>query len=422
MASRKFRLHLQRYLTDAYVPQELRMLVAATPSLLDLQPRWWRNASLQELTGDLVALALRHARIDEAFFDALTNERPARKGEIDVLRRTAQIEQAWQSIRIPASQADPVWELTAWLVDACNTAELAEIAALSPVRAPDYRMTESASARGPARELVAHWRATRAVEQGLFDFLLAERPYDHKRLRYIADVWKPVPRTARSDARRILGRDLRSLLRTLAANTVTGPTTNVAMESALPDMTAERVLELVQWLRYRDYIDVDEAPSELEYTVKTTAQFARTFADPRVNIETMSLTPWLPRATTRVFISYRTEARDLVSQVTEALEELGLESFVDHRDILPRAEWRDTLLQQIRDCDFFVALAVGNFWDSEWTPQEIGAAVALGKPMLVVSDGPQPKGFAAKHQALTLNDPKEVATRVADIVKLDTNA
>jgi len=103
----------------------------------------------------------------------------------------------------------------------------------------------------------------------------------------------------------------------------------------------------------------------------------------------------------RVFLSHKATYKEKASELKRELEEYGICAFVAHDDIESSKEWQNEMEKALLSMDAFVALITEDFYDSEWTSQEIGFSQAFDIPHIYVNlGGGNPKGFAAKIQAL----------------------
>jgi len=107
-----------------------------------------------------------------------------------------------------------------------------------------------------------------------------------------------------------------------------------------------------------------------------------------------------PTPPTKIFVSHSHHEREIAGAIKDELNRFGGLAFVAHEDINPTEEWKSALLRNLRECDVFLALLSGNFASSEWTDQESGIAVALGKVIVPVKVNLDPYGFIGKYQAL----------------------
>jgi len=104
----------------------------------------------------------------------------------------------------------------------------------------------------------------------------------------------------------------------------------------------------------------------------------------------------------RVFLSHKSTHKKEVATLKKELENYGICAFVAHNDIEPSKEWQDEIEKALLSMDAFVALITEDFYDGEgdWTNQEIGFSIAFDIPHIYVDLGNNPRGFAAKIQAL----------------------
>ncbi len=107
-----------------------------------------------------------------------------------------------------------------------------------------------------------------------------------------------------------------------------------------------------------------------------------------------------------VFLSYSHKDKEKAALVKNLLQILGLEAFMAHEDIKPTAEWENFITQKLKQCSVFVPILTKNFYESEWTDQESGAAIIRDIEVIPISLAPQgedfvnPRGFVGKYQAL----------------------
>lgn len=121
----------------------------------------------------------------------------------------------------------------------------------------------------------------------------------------------------------------------------------------------------------------------------------------------------------RVFLSHKAQYKTETSDLKEALGDLGLSSFVAHRDIEPDEEWQREIEQALFSMDVLVALLSEDFSESAWTDQEVGIAYGRGVPVVTVRLGKDPYGFMGKRQALSgcdWSDSKAMALSIARVL------
>ena len=117
-----------------------------------------------------------------------------------------------------------------------------------------------------------------------------------------------------------------------------------------------------------------------------------------------------------VFLSYQHEDKQWASKLVEALSEAGIRVWSDMElnfgDVLS-----DKIEQALHSSDYTVFVLNRESVRSNWTAAELGAALALGKPMIpvVASDVPWEDipGPVRIRKYLPLGDPKAVAEEVA---------
>ncbi|MET3414046.1 toll/interleukin-1 receptor domain-containing protein [Methylobacterium sp. 1030] len=85
----------------------------------------------------------------------------------------------------------------------------------------------------------------------------------------------------------------------------------------------------------------------------------------------------LLRPQRRVFISYRrTDSRAAAHQLHDRLNARGFDVFLDTHDIRPGDPFQDVLWHRLVDSDVMVMLDTPAYFDSRWTRQELGRALA----------------------------------------------
>ena len=103
----------------------------------------------------------------------------------------------------------------------------------------------------------------------------------------------------------------------------------------------------------------------------------------------------------KLFISHRSEHKELVSELSESLLPYGISCFVAHKDIEPTKEWRNEIEKALRSMDVFLAFLTDDFSGGDWTNQEVGFAIARGVPIIPLKTSlKNPYGFMSIYQAL----------------------
>lgn len=99
------------------------------------------------------------------------------------------------------------------------------------------------------------------------------------------------------------------------------------------------------------------------------------------------------------FLSYSHQNRSLAGLIKSTLDYYGFDIFLAHEDIQPSVEWQEIILLRLKECVVFLPLLTESFTKSDWTDQETGIAVALGKIIVPMKLTINPYGFIARYQA-----------------------
>ena len=102
----------------------------------------------------------------------------------------------------------------------------------------------------------------------------------------------------------------------------------------------------------------------------------------------------------RAFISHKAKEKQLANEIKQCLDDYGIASFVSHEDIEPMKEWIPEIERALLSMDLLIALLTKEFSESNWTDQEIGAAIGRKKTIIPVRMGKDPYGFIGKYQAI----------------------
>ena len=102
----------------------------------------------------------------------------------------------------------------------------------------------------------------------------------------------------------------------------------------------------------------------------------------------------------RIFISHKSEDKNFATDLKTYFYRYGIASFVAHEDIEPLKEWQSEIEKALFSMHSLVALMTDKFSESNWTDQEIGAAVGRGVPIFPIHLGKDPYGFISKYQAI----------------------
>lgn len=116
----------------------------------------------------------------------------------------------------------------------------------------------------------------------------------------------------------------------------------------------------------------------------------------------------------RAFISHTSANKTLAAAIRDELNCLGIAAFVAHEDIRPTLDWRTEVIHALSTMNLFIAMLTEDFRQSEWTDQEVGAAVVRGVTIYSADFGLKPYGFLAPYQAARYRNPD--ATTIAQDV------
>jgi hypothetical protein len=102
-----------------------------------------------------------------------------------------------------------------------------------------------------------------------------------------------------------------------------------------------------------------------------------------------------------VFISYSNVDAHAAAVLRGTLELNNYPCFLAHEDIEATSDWHEEIWKSLHNSHAFIGLVTDDFNSSAFCQQEIGAALALGLPSLLVFAGSRTlAGFAARFQAV----------------------
>jgi hypothetical protein len=90
----------------------------------------------------------------------------------------------------------------------------------------------------------------------------------------------------------------------------------------------------------------------------------------------------------RVFVSYSRSNLDVVNQLIQDVQAVGIDTWHD-QTLTGGQRWWDSILANMRESDIFICALSPEYWDSEACKSELSYAVHLGKAILpvLVADG-----------------------------------
>jgi hypothetical protein len=102
-----------------------------------------------------------------------------------------------------------------------------------------------------------------------------------------------------------------------------------------------------------------------------------------------------------VFISHSTTDKLIAGQFKSYLAQYGIPAFLAHEDITVSQEWKEKIIEALRQSNVFVFILSKAFKTSDWTAQEIGIAFSQGNVLFIpISlDGTKPFGFVSHVQS-----------------------
>lgn len=123
---------------------------------------------------------------------------------------------------------------------------------------------------------------------------------------------------------------------------------------------------------------------------------------------------WKPNLI-KLFISHRDTHKKQAHILADALETYGISSFVAHDSIEPNEDWQNEIEKALGSMDVLLAYITDDFFDSAWTNQEIGYALARKAPVISLrTEECDPIGFIRNRQAIVspYNDTQQTALEI----------
>lgn len=102
----------------------------------------------------------------------------------------------------------------------------------------------------------------------------------------------------------------------------------------------------------------------------------------------------------RLFISHKHTIEKECKLLKEYLLRFNIECFVAHDNTEVNSEWQISIENALQTCDGLLAILTNDFYDSDWTEQEIGCAIGRKIDIFSLSIGNMPRGFISKYQAI----------------------
>ena len=103
----------------------------------------------------------------------------------------------------------------------------------------------------------------------------------------------------------------------------------------------------------------------------------------------------------RFFISHRDNHKVEAKKLASELGKVGISSFVAHDSIQAMSTWKNEIMKALQTMDACLCYITSDFYESVWTNQEVGFALARGVPIYLYSaDRTDPQGFKLDTQAI----------------------
>lgn len=117
----------------------------------------------------------------------------------------------------------------------------------------------------------------------------------------------------------------------------------------------------------------------------------------------------------KVFLSHRDSVKKEAKKLASILEKYGVSCFVAHDSIVPMTTWKNEILKALEGMDAFICFITNDYYESCWTNQEVGYAIAKNVPIYLYSfDRTDPDGFKLDIQAI-----KNGENILIDLIKKD---
>jgi nucleoside 2-deoxyribosyltransferase len=103
----------------------------------------------------------------------------------------------------------------------------------------------------------------------------------------------------------------------------------------------------------------------------------------------------------KFFISHRDSKKKEAKELANLLQPNGISCFVAHDSINPNTLWKEEIHKALLTMDGFICFITNDYYESLWTNQEVGFALAKEVPIFLYSfDKTDPKGFRHDVQAI----------------------
>lgn len=121
----------------------------------------------------------------------------------------------------------------------------------------------------------------------------------------------------------------------------------------------------------------------------------------------------------KLFISHKHSIQKDCASLKEYLAKFHISSFVAHVDAEVNAEWQERIEIALQTCDGLLAILTNDFYESDWTEQEIGCAIGRNIDIFSLGLGEKARGFIGKYQTIlnvnSLSDHSEILTNLSNV-------
>jgi hypothetical protein len=102
----------------------------------------------------------------------------------------------------------------------------------------------------------------------------------------------------------------------------------------------------------------------------------------------------------KLFISHKHSVQKKCKIFSNKLKAFNIECFVAHDSVTVTKPWQDSIEKALQTCDGLLAILTEDFYESDWTEQEVGAAIGRNIDTFSINLGSTPLGFLNKFQSI----------------------
>lgn len=181
-------------------------------------------------------------------------------------------------------------------------------------------------------------------------------------------------------------------------------------------------LDMQNEIQARIAQDLNKASSSIgnEFIEAVHFEYAEDESQPEAIVDEQTVGRIWQANTLKLFISHRDTFKHEAHLLADLLLRYGISSFVAHDSIEPDEEWQKEIEKALQSMDVMLAFITDSFFDSAWTNQEIGFAMAKGTPIVSLKlQSQDPIGFIKDRQAIRgdITKPEQAAIPVFETIK-----